>query len=122
MSSTVIVVGLAIAAIVVAASGLALTRSGRPFLTAALTLHKLVAFGAAIAIGVIVYDAAAVAPLSRVGATATAFVGAVIVGSFATGGVVSAMTSPPRWVTWAHRIGSWAALLIAAWWGVLFLG
>ena len=121
MSGDPLVLGLGAAAIIVIVSGISLTRDGKPFGTAVLSAHKVVALAAVIAIGVNVYDAARLGPLSRVALTATGLMAILNVTSFVSGGVVSAMDSAPRWVTWLHRIGSWVSLLITAWWAVLFL-
>lgn len=113
--------GLALAAILVTGSGVALSRAGRPFGKAILSVHKLVDLAAIVAIGVTVYDATRVGSLSRVAIAATGTAGAFLLISLVTGGIASASDKAPRWVTWVHRIGSWITLLITAWWAVLFL-
>ena len=113
---------LATAIVVVAASGVALTRSGRPFSAVALNVHKLVDLGVLVGVGTIVVRDSRVAPLSQVALTAVALVAGVQLLVLVTGGIVAALTSPPRWVTWAHRLVSWVALAVTAWWAVLFLG
>lgn len=121
MSGDGLVIGLGGAALIVIVSGISLTRGGKPFGTAVLSAHKVVALAAVVAIGVAVYDAARLGPLSRVALTATGIVAVLNLTSFVSGGVVSAMDAAPKWVTWLHRIGSWLTLLITAWWAVLFL-
>jgi len=121
MSNDALVIGLGAAALVVIASGISLTRGGKPFGTALLSAHKIVALAAVVAIGVAVYDAARLGPLSHVALTATGLMAALNLTSFVSGGVVSAMDPAPTWVTWLHRIGSWVSLLLTAWWAVLFL-
>ena len=113
---------LATAIIVVAASGVALTRSGRPFSAVALNVHKLVDLGVLVGFGAIVVRDSRVAPLSQIALTAVALVGGIQLLVLITGGLTAALASPPRWVTWAHRLASWVALAVTVWWAVLFLG
>lgn len=121
MSDRFALYALVAAAVIIAVTGLMLTRAGRPFSTALLTAHKLVALAAVIVIGVAVFQAAKLAPLSQVAVVATALVGVLAVVAFGTGGAISAIEAPAQAIVWAHRIGGWFAIALAAWWGVLFL-
>jgi hypothetical protein len=105
---------LAFAAVVVLATGVWLTRVGKPYGAALLNVHKLVDLAAVIVIGIAVYQANSAEPFLAaewlvVGASA-----AVLVAAFASGGVISSMQEPPVAVIWVHRIGSFAAMLLAA--------
>lgn len=121
MSDRTALYGLAAAAVIIGVTGLMLTRAGRPFSPVLLTAHKLVALAAAVVIGIDVLLAARLAPLSQVAVVATAIVGALAIAAFGTGGAISAVKVPPKALVWAHRVGGWLAIALAAWWGVLFL-
>jgi hypothetical protein len=107
-------IGLVVAAVIVLASGIWLTRSGRPYGGLLLNVHKLVDLAAVVVIGIAVYQANRVAPLSP--AEWLVIVGAAlfVVASFASGGVISGVQSPPVAVLWLHRVGSWVAAALAA--------
>ncbi|MHB9002660.1 MAG: hypothetical protein ACYC6C_01165 [Coriobacteriia bacterium] len=113
---------LATAALVVALTGITLHRSGRPYRTEVLTAHKLVDLAAMVLLGWIVFDASQAARLSHIAWTATALTAALLGVSLIAGGAVSASDRAPGWVAWVHRVGSWLAVLMTAWWAVLFLG
>jgi hypothetical protein len=115
MAGVTRVVLLALAGVVVLATGVVLTRAERPYGAALLNVHKLVDLAAVVAIGVAIYQANRAAPFSA-GAWAVVIAAAVlVVATFASGGVISAMDAPPAGVLWLHRIGSWvAAALVAA--------
>jgi hypothetical protein len=112
------VVGLVAATLVVIGTGGALTRSGWPFGTTLLNIHKLVALAAVAFTGVLVYRtnrAGAITPNQWIALAAGAL---LCVAAFASGGVVSAFESAPTWVVWVHRVGSWLAVAatgIAVW-------
>lgn len=116
-----IFVALLGAMLVVAVSGVALTRSGHPFSAILLNVHKLVDLVILVAVGTVVVRDAGVASLSSIAITATALVASLQLVALISGGVVSARESAPPWVTWTHRVASWIAVLITLWWGVLFL-
>jgi len=103
-------IGFSSAAIVVIGTGVWLTRSGWPFGTVLLNTHKLIALAAVIFLGVLVYRAANVAPLSATDWAVVVAAGLLCAASFASGGVVSAIQSAPAWVSWVHRIGTWFAV------------
>ncbi|HWI60310.1 MAG TPA: hypothetical protein VNT75_00585 [Symbiobacteriaceae bacterium] len=96
--------GLAGAAAIVVASGLWLARTGRPYSSALLTVHKLVALLAVIIIAVLVYRTNLGAALAARKLTVVGLSALLVIVSFATGGMLSAMAAPPAWITWAHRI------------------
>jgi hypothetical protein len=121
MALSPIMLALVGAVFVVVFSGLRLTRSGRPFSSGPLNLHKLVDLAVMVGIGAVVFRNVQVAPLSDVALTATGFVAALQLLTLLTGGMVAASKSAPSWITWAHRVLSWPALLMTVWWGVLFL-
>ena len=112
------VFGLIAAALVVIGTGVALTRTGWPFGTTLLNIHKLVALAAVVFTGVLVYRtnrAGAITPNQWIALAAGAL---LCIAAFASGGVVSALESAPTWVVWVHRVGSWLAVAatgIAVW-------
>jgi hypothetical protein len=120
-TSPLLLAMLAAATVVVAVSGVVLTRSGSPFSSVVLNAHKLVDLALLVTVGVIVFRDARVAPLSRVGLVSTALVAGFQLVTLVSGGVVSALQSAPRGLTWLHRLVSWFALAMTLWWGVLFL-
>jgi len=122
MSESAIRVGvLSAAALIVLVTGVILTRSGRPFGSMLLNVHKLVDLAAVVALGVFIFRAARSAPLSAPEWTAIGLATALCVGTFATGGVTSARESVPPWVLWTHRVGSWIAVAATAWCALLVL-
>lgn len=103
------------AALVVVASGVLLMRSGWPFGTLVLTLHKLVALAGVVVIGVLVARTWRTAPPATEDVIIAGAALALAIASFASGGVVAASKSAPAWVLWLHRAGTFAAVGTAAW-------
>ncbi len=106
--------GLVVAAVIVIASGIWLTRSGRPYGAVPLNIHKLVDLAAVAIIGIAVGQANRAAPLSTAEWLVIGGAAVFVVASFASGGVISGMQSPPAAVLWLHRVGSWIAAALAA--------
>jgi hypothetical protein len=100
---------LALAGVTVFGSGLWLTRSGWPFSTLIVTIHKLVALAAVVFVGALTFQAVRAAPLSLSEWAAVVTAGLACVAAIASGGVVSALQEPPPAVRWAHRVVSWLA-------------
>lgn len=103
---------LAVAAAIVFVTGFLLTRTGRPYSTGLLTIHKLIDLAGIVFIAVI-----AVGGL-RGGAVALdwALVIAALLlalATFATGGVASASENVASWVLVAHRALPWPLVLAA---------
>jgi hypothetical protein len=107
-------IGLVVAAVIVLASGIWLTRSGRPYGGLLLNVHKLVDLAAVVVIGIAVYQANRVAPLSPAELLVIGGAAILVIATFASGGVISGMQAPPVAVLWIHRIGSWVAAALAA--------
>jgi hypothetical protein len=84
--------------------GFWLSRSGRPINTLVLTVHKLIALGALILIGVTVYQVNQVAPLSSAAIVATVMTGVLFVITIITGGLLS-LDQPVTAVSIVHKIG-----------------
>lgn len=108
-------IGLLVAAAIVMGSGIWLTRSGKPYGAALLNIHKLIDLAAVVVVGVVVYQANRAAPLAGLEWAAVGAAALLVIATFASGGVISGMESPPASVLWLHRVGSWvAAALVAA--------
>jgi len=107
-------IGLALATIVVLASGVWLTRTGKPYGTLALNVHKLVTVGAIAFAVYLIAQAHDAAPLSALQWTAAVAAGALVLAVIVTGGVVTAMTIAPAWALWFHRAVSWLAAALVA--------
>jgi hypothetical protein len=90
--------------ILVFLSGFWLYRSGRPINTVVLTLHKLIALGALILIGVTIYQVNQVAALSTTAWIAVIITGILFVTTIITGGLLS-LQQPVMAVGIVHKIG-----------------
>lgn len=108
------ILGLIGAVVIVVITGLWLTRSGRPYSSALLNIHKLVALAAVIAIGVLAYRANAASALQVLELAVLGLAALLVIASFASGGVVSTMKAPPAWVSWVHRIAPYLTVVAAA--------
>jgi hypothetical protein len=95
---------LAVAAVVVYGSGVWLTVRRRPYSPLLMNVHKLVDLGAVVLIGVMVYQSHRLASLTMSESVLIAAVTVVVITTFVTGGIVSALAEAPRWVLWSHRI------------------
>lgn len=84
--------------------GFWLYRSGRPINTIVLTIHKLIALGALILIGVTIYQVNQVAALSAVTWLVAVVTGSVFVITIITGGLLS-LEQPVTAVSIVHKIG-----------------
>jgi hypothetical protein len=84
-------------------SGFLLTRAGRPYSQGVITIHKLLALGAVILLGTLVASENRSAPLQAGQWLAVACAALCLAALFVTGGLVSAMKSPPELVTTLHR-------------------
>jgi hypothetical protein len=112
--SAVRTIGLALAAAIVLASGVRLTRSGRPYGSALLNVHKLVDLAAVVVIGLAAYQANRSAPFSGVEWLVLATGAVLVVATFASGGAITGMSQAPAAALRVHRIGSWIAAALAA--------
>lgn len=101
LTSTII--GLGGLFIFVFLSGFWLYRSGRPISTFVLTIHKLIALGTLILIGVTVYQVNQVAALNTTAWIAVATTGILFVVTIITGGLLS-LDQPVTAVSIVHKI------------------
>jgi hypothetical protein len=84
--------------------GFWLSRSGRPINTITLTIHKLIALGTLIFIGVTIYQVNQVAPLNAAAIVATIITGVLFVVTIITGGLLS-LDQPISTMSIVHKIG-----------------
>ncbi len=103
-------VGIAAAFLLVFGTGFYLTHFGRPYSVALLTVHKIVAAGILVFLGIIAYRASAlsVSVWLVVSLTVIAFVAMI-----ASGGVLSAIESSPGIIMTVHKVGSYVTVLLA---------
>lgn len=106
------------ATVIVIASGVWLTVSGRPFGTGLQNVHKLVALAGFVYLGVIVWQSRN-GSLSGVLLTLVVSTAVLALASLASGGVVSAMSDALKGVVWLHRVASWLSLGSGLWLGWL---
>ena len=85
-------------------SGLWLNRSGRPINTIILTVHKFIALGPLILIGVTVYQVNQVDPLSTAAIAVTIITGILFVATIIAGGLLS-LAKPVSAMSLVHKVG-----------------
>jgi hypothetical protein len=105
---------LVLSGTIVFGTGFWLSRGGRPYGTALLTIHKLVDLGVVVAIGLMVYRAGRVSAPSTLEWAVLALATAAVVAAFASGAVVSASETAPKWVAGLHKVAPWLAGVLAA--------
>jgi hypothetical protein len=90
--------------ILVFLTGFWLYRSGRPINTIVLTIHKLIALGTLILIGVTIYQVNQIAPLSAAVIITAVVTGVLFITTIITGGLLS-LEQPVTAVSIVHKIG-----------------
>ena len=95
-------------------SGFWLTRSGRPYSTVVVTIHKLISVGAFVYLAVSLYRLNQAAPLSAGMVAAGVITGLFFIGTVATGAMLTAEKPMPAVVLWLHRITPFLTLLCTA--------
>ena len=96
------------AILVIIYTGVLLAKSEFPFNTILLTIHKLVSLAIVVTIVFSAYKSTSLEGTTFVFMVLAVFFYLV---SIITGGVVSAVQSPPDFVVWFHRIGAWIAIV-----------
>ena len=120
MSTTQVrVVGAGLAFLLIFLSGIWLSRSGKPFSTALITIHKLVGLATGVFLGVTVYQVHQVVPLGLLEIAAIVVTVLFFVGTVATGGLLSIDKPMPAVILKLHQIVPVLALLSTA--GTLYL-
>lgn len=85
-------------------SGLWVSSSGRPINTIILTIHKLIALGTLLLIGVTIYQINQVAPLTAVTWIVVVITGLLFVATIIVGGLLS-LEQPVTAVSIVHKVG-----------------
>jgi hypothetical protein len=99
--------------------GFRLSRSGKPYPAAVFNIHKLLALGAVVYLGVNIYNIHQVAPLSPVQIAAVVVTVLCFAATIATGGLLSVEKEMPGFVLKLHQILLWVTVVSAA--GMLYL-
>lgn len=110
------VFGVGLALFLMFVSGILLWRSGKPYSTALITIHKLVGIGAGVWLGVMVYRAAPLGPVAIAAIAVTVLLFLILV---ATGGLLSIDRPMPIVVRRLHQVVPVLAVLVTA--GMLYL-
>ena len=90
-TSTAKYIGMGLIFLVVFISGYLLSRAGKPYGALLFNLHKLIALGGAIFLGVTAYNVGKVAPLAAGQITALVVFGILFLLTIAAGGMISAL-------------------------------
>jgi hypothetical protein len=94
--------------------GVWLTRSGKPYSTIVLTIHKLISLAAAVYLGIVLYQMNKVAPLNAAEIAVGVTTGLLFLGTIATGGLLSVDRAMPSVVLWSHRITPFLTVIASA--------
>ena len=81
-----------------------ISRSGKPFNTLLLTIHKLISLGALIYLAVTIFQTNRFAPLSPTALIFVSISAVIFITLFATGGMISAMKTALPSVSNIHKI------------------
>lgn len=91
--------------------GFWLSRSGKPYSSGLLTVHKLIGLAAGIFLGWSVYQLAKVEPISPIGIAATVVTVLFFLGLVVTGGLLSIDKPMPVFVSLIHKTLPYLAVL-----------
>lgn len=94
--------------------GYRLSRSGRPYHPVLFNLHKLIALGCAVFVIVLVIRAQPALPFSLPQVAIIAAAGLCFIALLVSGGLISAMHTPPGIARLLHRVLPYFALLATA--------
>jgi hypothetical protein len=108
------VVGAGISFLFIFLSGIWLSRSGKPFNSVVLTIHKLVSLAAAVLLIVTIYKTSQVATLGATGLFAGVVTGLLFLGTGIAGGLLSTDKPVPAAISWMHRITPFLTVLSTA--------
>jgi hypothetical protein len=103
-----------LAFLVAFASGIWLTRAGKPYSGFLLNAHKLVALAGIVLLALIVRQRAQAGALDATRGALTVVTGALLLASVATGGLVSVDRPMPRFVLVLHRALTFLSLIGSA--------
>lgn len=120
MSTTEVrVVGVGLAFLLILVSGILLSRSGKPYNTALITVHKLVGLAAGVLLAMILAQAHRAAPLGPLEIATIAVTVLLFVGTVAAGAFLSIDKQMPPFVRRLHQVLPVLAALATA--GTLYL-
>jgi hypothetical protein len=108
------VVGAGLCFLFIFLSGIRLSRSGKPFNSAILTIHKLISLAAAILVVVTVYQMNQMAALNTMELTVGAVTGLLFLGTGIAGGLLSTDQPKPAAILTVHRIAPYLTVLSTA--------
>jgi hypothetical protein len=117
MNNKFLIAGILLAGIVI--SGFVLSRTGRPFNGLLQAVHKLISLGTLIYLAVTLYRANRMAAFSPITIVVVSISAVFFIALFATGGIISAVKTPPAFVTLTHHVAPY--VLAALTMGVLYL-
>ena len=100
--------------LLVFASGFWLTRGGKPYGMLLLNVHKLIALGAVIFLGVTVHRVSQAAPLQPLQILVVVITGLLFIGTFVTGGLLSVDKEFPAIVRSLHHLTPYLTVLSSA--------
>ena len=104
-------IGAAVFCLLIILSGFWLSRTGKPYSTLILTIHKLIGVGAGIYLISSVYRIYKVGSISPIGLTAVVVTILFFVGLVATGGLLSSEKPMPVVVSGIHKFLPYLAVL-----------
>jgi len=110
----VVVVAIGLATLL--GTGYGLRRRGKPYGSILLSAHKLVSVAG---LAYVIWSAIAaskVAALTSVAWSLTSLTALSLVILIGTGGVLSALASPPRAIRWLHKVVPYVSILLAGLW------
>lgn len=115
------VVGAVVGYVVVFATGFWLSRAGKPYGRALLTAHKLIAVAMLVFVVWSAFSANKASPLGSLAWVVVSLAVVALVALIASGGVLSAMESPPSAVALLHKVVPYGSVLLTAAWLYLLL-
>ena len=103
------------------ASGVWLSRSGKPLNTAIFTVHKLIALGAVITAAIQMYNALKNAEIQAILVALILLIGLCVAALFVSGALMSVNVNKPNYGAFftVHRVATAAAVIAGA--GVIYL-
>ena len=117
-TSTLRAIGTALLFVVIFVSGYWLSRSGKPYGTLVLTVHKLVAVGVFVFLVITMIRSGRADGLEAAEGVAGGVTGMLFISLIATGGLLSSDLEMPAVVSTLHKIAPYLTLLSTA--GTLF--
>ena len=102
---------IALSFVIVFASGIWLTRSGKPYSGVLVNIHKLISLAGVVLLALVIRQASRAGRLSPTEVAVIAVTGLLLLGAIVTGGLVSTDNPMPQAVLIAHRVAPFLAAL-----------